>query len=70
METNENDIQLTGQEKRILKLVVEGKRYKEIADALGLTEQTIKWYGMRLRYKFHASTSSELVHKVTEMGLL
>ena len=70
MDTAQNDITLTDQEKRILSLVTEGKRYKDIAAALDLSEQTIKWYGMRLRAKFNASTSSELIHKVTEKGLL
>lgn len=31
---------------------------------LGLTLQTIKWYRMRLREKFNAATSSELIHNL------
>ena len=47
-----------------------GKLCVEIAEELNLKEQTIKWYRMRLREKFDATTSSELIHKATEQGLL
>lgn len=63
-------VTLTGQEKRILTLMAEGRLCKEIAAEMNLTEQTIKWYRMRLRAKFNASTSSELIHKANALGLL
>lgn len=47
-----------------------GKLCAEIAEELGLKLQTIKWYRKRLREKFDATTSSEMIHKATEQGLL
>lgn len=70
MDAAENEVKLTEQEKKILALMAEGKLCTEIAEELSLTVQTIKWYRMRLRTKFHAATSSELIHKAGIQGLL
>lgn len=36
--------ELSGREREILELIVKGKSNKEIADALGITEGTVKWH--------------------------
>lgn len=63
-------MKLTPHEQKVLELMAAGKLCVEIAEELNLKEQTIKWYRMRLREKFDATTSSELIHKATEQGLL
>ena len=70
MVSTEREIKLTPHEKQVLELMAAGKLCTEIAEELGLKLQTIKWYRMRLREKFVATTSSELIHKATEQGLL
>ena len=61
---------LTDRERDILALVAKGLTNKEIASKLYLTEQTIKWYRMRLTAKFEAKNASELIVKAKEMGIV
>ena len=61
---------LTDRERDILALVAKGFTNKEIASKLYLTEQTIKWYRMRLTAKFDAKNASELIVKAKEMGIV
>ena len=70
MDASENEVKLTVQEQKFLALMAEGKLSSEMAEALGLTEQTIKWYRMRLRAKLNASTSSAVIRRAMELGLL
>ena len=59
---------LTARERDILALVAKGFTNKEIASKLYLTEQTIKWYRMRLTAKFEARNASELIVKAKILG--
>ena len=61
---------ITDRERDILALVAEGLTNKEIAAKLYLTEQTIKWYRMRLTAKFEAKNASELIVKAKELGIV
>lgn len=61
---------ITDREREILALVAEGLTNKEIAAKLYLTEQTIKWYRMRLTAKFEAKNASELIVKAKELGIV
>ena len=70
MDASENEVKLTVQEQKVLALMAEGKLCSEMAEELGLTEQTIKWYRMRLRTKFKASTSSAVIRQAMKQGLL
>jgi DNA-binding CsgD family transcriptional regulator len=49
------------QQKKILCLLSEGKRHKEIADSLKLSPRTVDTYIARLRYKFGAKSTVELI---------
>ena len=70
MEPFDDEVKVTSQEQRILELMAAGKTCNQMAEDMCLTVQTIKWYWMRLRAKFHAATSSELIHKAGAHGLL
>ena len=61
---------LTDREASVLPLLAEGLTSKEIASKLFLTEQTIKWYRMRLLDKFKARNTAELLSKAREAGML
>ena len=61
---------LTDRERDILALVAKGFTNKEIASRLYLTEQTIKWYRMRLTAKFEARNAAELIVKAKELGIV
>jgi len=61
---------LTQREQEVLPLVAEGLTNKEIASKLYLTEQTIKWYRMRLSEKFEAKNATEFVAKAKELGII
>ena len=61
---------LTEREAEILPLLAEGLSSKVIADRLCLTEQTIKWYRMRLLEKFNVPNTAGVISKAKELGLL
>lgn len=52
---------LTDRERHLLKLVAEGKRNKEIADALNVGVKSVETYRSRLMKKLGCTSSSELV---------
>lgn len=62
--------ELTDREASVLPLLAQGLTSKEIASRLFLTEQTIKWYRMRLIEKFEVRNTAELISKARETGML
>ena len=70
MDAPENEVRLTDQEQKVLALMAEGKLSTEIAEELGLTVQTIKWYRMRLLEKFNVRNTAGVISKAKELGLL
>ena len=62
--------ELTDREASVLPLLAQGLTSKEIASKLFLTEQTIKWYRMRLLEKFKAKNTAEMLSKAREAGML
>ena len=69
-EITANDIKLTRREKSILQEVAIGRTTPQIAQDLGLSPETVKWYRKQLLVKFAASTSAEIVRKAFEMKIL
>lgn len=69
-EITANDIKLTRREKSILQEVAIGRTTPQIAQDLGLSPETVKWYRKQLLVKFSASTSAEIVRKAFEMEIL
>jgi DNA-binding NarL/FixJ family response regulator len=61
---------LNSRQTEILVGVRQGKRNKEIAHDLGLSERTIKWYISQLFLIFGASNRAELVALASEGGTM
>ena len=61
---------LTDRERQVLALLAEGKTNPQIAEALFLSPETIKWYRKKLLVKFDVSTSAALTAKAKDLGLL
>lgn len=61
--------QLSRQERAILKLVAAGKRNKEIAEHLSLSERTIEKYRAQLLKKLHLSRTSDLIKYALQHGI-
>ena len=61
---------LTQREKAVIQLVVEGKRNKEIADELYISERTVKYHISSLFKKLRASNRTELSRVAISEGLI
>ena len=66
----DNEIVLTAKEEKVLKMLAEGKKSTEIAEDLHLSLPSIKWYRQRLKSKFNAATTGELLVKAIEHKML
>lgn len=62
--------ELTEREKEILDLLSKGYTAPQIADALSLSAETIRWYRKKLLQKFDVANTPELIFQAREMGLL
>ena len=69
-ESPNNGILLSDKEERILKMMAAGMKSTEIADALQLSLPAIKWYRKRLKTKFSAATTGELLVKAVTKKIL
>lgn len=62
--------QLTGRELQILRSVAQGFTTPQIAEALSLSPETVKWHRKKMLAKFSAATSAEMVRLALEQGVL
>lgn len=65
-----HNIKLTRREKTILQEVALGRTTPQIAVALGLSPETVKWYRKQLLVKFSAATSAEVVRKAVQNEII
>lgn len=68
--STQNRITLTGRERELLKLVVEGKTNVEIADKMCLAYQTVKGYRSNLVFKLEVRNTAELIKIATDQKLI
>lgn len=61
---------LTAKEQRILQMIANGHTSPQIAEEMCLSLPTIKWYRKRIKAKFEADTTVEVVRKALEQGLI
>lgn len=64
------ELKLTLREKDVVRLLMQDKSTKMIADELGVGYETVVWYRKRLLAKFDVHTSPALIAEVTRRGLL
>lgn len=64
------EITLTRREISILKEVANGLTTPQIAAALGLSAETVKWYRKQMLTKFGANTSAEMVRMAIENKII
>jgi FixJ family two-component response regulator len=60
---------LTTREREVLALVVTGMLNKQVADALGMSEKTVKIHRGRIMKKMHAVSLAELVRLADQGGI-
>lgn len=65
-----NEIVLTAKEEKVLKMLAAGKKSTEIAEDLHLSLPAIKWYRQKLKTKFNAATTGELLMKAVAQKIL
>ena len=68
--TDTTRIVLSAKEEQVLKLMAAGKKSSEIADAMHLSLPAIKWYRQRLKIKFDAATTGELLVKAMARNMI
>ena len=66
----DNAPELSDREKEILDLLSKGYTTGQIAEALSLSGETIRWYRKKLLVKFDVSNSPELISRAKEAGLI
>lgn len=66
----ETDHSFSQRELQILRSIAEGKTSPQIAEALCLSPETIKWYRKRMLAKFRAETSAEMVRLAIENKII
>ena len=64
------NVQLSAREKDILDLLSKGYTAPQIAQALGLSHETIRWYRKKLIAKLDVSNTAELISIAKESGLI
>ena len=60
MSDNTNHVSLSPRELDVVRRIVEGKKYRDIADELGLGYETIKTYAARIRRKLGVNSKTEI----------
>ena len=63
-------VNLTKKELRILQLIADGYKSEQIAEELCLSVPTIKWYRRRIREKFNADTTFEVIRLAIREGII
>ncbi len=62
------DRALTGREQQVLDLLIEGKLYKEIAQALGMSIDTVRSHIRKVYDKLHIHSRTEIIMKFGKKG--
>ena len=64
------EMKLTGRQLEILEMVAKGVTYKEIGDALGLTERTVKYHVARIMELLHLENRAQVITYAARMGIV
>jgi DNA-binding NarL/FixJ family response regulator len=69
-EVSNETLELTGRQREILQLIVEGRVNKEVADCLQVSLKTVEFHRARLMHKLGARTAAELAKVALQRGLI
>ena len=69
-EGNRDSQAVTGRERKIIKLMAEGYKNKEIADALRIDEEMLKENRIHLMKKLNARSTSSVIEHALGTGLI
>jgi len=69
-EGNRDSQAVTGRERKIIKLMAEGYKNKEIADELRINEESVKEKRVNLMRRFNARSTSSLIEHALGTGLI
>jgi LuxR family maltose regulon positive regulatory protein len=61
---------LTRREMEVLRLIIEGYTNKEIAQSLGISLRTVKFFGTNIYSKLGVTGRTRAIHRARELGLL
>lgn len=67
--SDEDMPELTGQERKVLRILMAGKTPKQIADIIGIGERAVEKLIVSVRKKFGCLSNTELVLKVQYIGI-
>jgi DNA-binding NarL/FixJ family response regulator len=63
-------VELSDREMEVVKQIAQGKTYKEIAEELGLTFETVKTYAARIRRKLQVTSKIKIALWAIENGVV
>ena len=69
-EESTGSMQLTPRQLEILQLVAQGVSYKDVAEALGLTERTIKYHMGNIVEILHLENRSQVIAHAAKLGII
>jgi two-component system NarL family response regulator len=69
-EKTDSTLQLTPRQLEILQLVAQGVSYKDVAEALGLTERTIKYHMGNIVQILHLENRSQVIAHAAKLGII
>ncbi len=69
-EESTDSMQLTPRQLEILQLVAQGVSYKDVAEALGLTERTIKYHMGNIVEILHLENRSQVIAHAAKLGII
>ena len=69
-EDNTDSMQLTPRQLEILQLVAQGVSYIDVAEALGLTERTIKYHMGNIVQILHLENRSQVIAHAAKLGII
>jgi len=67
---NDEEMSLTDRQIEVLRLMVDGKTYREIGAALSVTERTVKYHVKEIVQKLHLRNKSEVIAYALRNGLV
>lgn len=70
IEKNQQEEKLTVRQLEILEMVAKGVTYKEVGDALGLAERTVKYHMGRIIERLHLENRAQVIAYASRIGLV